>query len=124
MKTGIVQPAALTLYKLRMVRKEVTRQSRAYQYHKRMKQRNDCCYFHLPGFHFLSEKLRCTSHHQSADKDCDNDKCIIVHPPYADTAEPSVYLHVQHLHHTGQGHRRIVHAIDGTVGSNRSRNAP
>ena len=38
-KTGIVQPAALTLYKLRMVRKEITRQSRAYQYHKRMKQR-------------------------------------------------------------------------------------
>ena len=124
METWIIQPTALTLHKLWMMRKEVTRQSRTYQYHKRMEQRNDCRYFHLPGFHFLSEKLRCTSYHQSADKDCDNDKCIIVHPSYTDTAEPSIYLHVQHLHHPGQGHRRIVHAIDGTVGSNRSRDAP
>ena len=81
-------------------------------------------YFHFTGFYFLSEKFRCATYHQTADKYRDNNERIIIHPTYAYTAEPSINLHIQHLHHTGQRHSRIMHTIHRTIGSNSSHNAP
>ena len=107
-----------------MMGKQIRGQSRSYQNHKRMKQRHDGRNLHFACFHLLTEELRCTPYHQSADKHGYNYKCIVVHPTYPDTTEPSVNLHIQHLHQSAERHRRVVHTIHRTVGSDGGRNTP
>ena len=124
METRIIQPSALTRHEIGMMGKQIRRQSRSYQDHKRMKQRHNGRNFHFACLHLLSEEFRCTSYHQSTDKHGYNYKCIIVHPTYPDTTEPGINLHIQHLHHTTERHRRVVHTIHRTIGSDGGRNAP
>ena len=96
----------------------------AYQNYKRMKQGYNRSDFHFAGFHFLAEKFRRTSYHQTADKHCNDYKCIVVHPSYTYTAKPGVNLHIQHLHHSGQRHSRIMHTIHRTIRGYSSYNTP
>ena len=94
-----------------MVHKGDNKTEPCYQYDKRMKQlQSIVAIFISRASTFFPRNSGVRPTIKTADKYCDNDKCIMVHPP-TPTPPPGVYLHVQHLHHTGQGHRRIVHAI-------------
>ena len=79
---------------------------------------------HLSRLDLLAEELGGTAHHQAADEDRDNKKCEVVHPSHADTAEPAVDLHVEHLQHTAQRGLRIVHRVDRPVRGDGRRHAP
>ena len=81
-----------------------------------MEQRHDGGYLHLTGFHLMPKELWRSSHHQSTDEHSDDDKGEVVHPANAYTTKPGVDLHIEHLNHSRQGHRGVVHRVDRTVG--------
>ena len=81
--------------------KQVSSECRADKDDERVQQRHDSGNFHLPRLHLLTEELRRTPYHQSTDEYSNDNECIVIHPSHADTAEPCVNLHIQHLYHAG-----------------------
>ena len=57
---------------------------------------------HFARFDLVSEEFGGTPHHQATDEDGDDKEGEVVHPAYAYAAEPTVDLHIEHLHHTAQ----------------------
>ena len=89
-----------------------------------MEQDDDRGDLHLARLDLVSQELGGAAHHQTADEDGDDEEREVVHPTHADTAEPAVDLHVEHLHHTAQRRLRIVHRVHRAVRGDGRHHAP